>query len=89
MICPRASRDTRAEQQCEPGDSLLAGVQPEDDLHKGGGCTDACQMWVGLESQVGGRSMSLLSQQEVGNSVKSYRGSDDINAGVKDSLREG
>ena len=36
MLCPRASSDTRAEPQCEPGDSLLAEVQPEDYLHEEG-----------------------------------------------------
>ena len=25
----------------------LAGVQPEDDLHRGGGRTDACKRWFG------------------------------------------
>ena len=40
MLCPRASR---AESQCEPGNGLLAGVQPEDDLSGGGDRTDACK----------------------------------------------
>ena len=43
VLCPRASSDTSAEPQCEPGDILLAGVKPEDDLHGGGGRTDACK----------------------------------------------
>ena len=54
VLCLRASCDKKAEPQCEPGEILLAGVQPEDDLLGGGGCTDACKRWVGLESQVGG-----------------------------------
>ena len=58
VLCPRASSDTRAEPQWEFGDILLAGVQPEDDLHGAGGSTDACKRWVGLESQVGGWRMS-------------------------------
>ena len=39
------------------GDSLLAEVQTEGDLHVGGSYTNARKRQVGLESPVGGRRM--------------------------------
>ena len=47
-----------------------------------------CKRGVGLGTQVDGRRMSKLSQQEVRNGVKSFQGSDETNAGVQDYPRE-
>ena len=58
MLYSRTPSDTRAEPQCESGDSLLAEVQTEDDLHGAGSRTDARKRGVGLESLVGGLRMS-------------------------------
>ena len=55
---PRTPSDMRAEPQCESRDILLAGVQPENDLHGGGSRTNARKRRVGLESPVGGQRMS-------------------------------
>ena len=53
LLHPITPSDTRAEPQCESRDILLAGVQPEDDLHGGESRTNAHKRRVGLKSWVG------------------------------------
>ena len=77
--------DTRAEPQSESGDSLLAEVQTEDDLDRGGSRTNARKRWVGLKIGLLGEGCHNFIIKRLGiKSVKSHRGSDYINAGVED-----
>ena len=78
----------RTEWQGKFRNILSDGAQSKDQLHKGGGHTDASKRRVNMKSSIGRREISQLYKQEDRKSVENYGRADDIVSSMKDSLRE-